>query len=141
MRADQRDREIEALRGRLSRLSEASRHINESLDVDTALHRVTLAGKPLDLTATEYAVLYELAVHATRTLTHAVRLQQIWRPEKVGEPWLVRDMVRRLRRKLRDDADPPNRAPRRLPHGEGRAGGRGMTLPGKVRACLASAPP
>ena len=30
------------------------------------------------LPATEYAVLYELAVHAPRTLTHAVLLQRIW---------------------------------------------------------------
>ena len=75
--------------------------------MDTALRRVTLAGKPLDLTATEYAVLYELTVHAPRTLTHAVLLQRVWGPEKVGEPWLVRDMVRRLRGKLGDDADNP----------------------------------
>ncbi len=55
----------------------------------------------------EYAVLYELTVHAPRTLTHAVLLQRVWGPEKVGEPWLVRDMVRRLRGKLGDDADNP----------------------------------
>ncbi len=61
----------------------------------------------MELTATEYALLYELSVHAPRTLTHAVLLQRIWGLEKVGEPWLVRDMVRRLRGKLGDDgADP-----------------------------------
>ena len=77
------------------------------LGIDYALRRVTLAGEPVELTATEYAVLYELTVHAPRTLTHAVLLQRVWGPEKVGEPWLVRDMVRRLRRKLGDDADNP----------------------------------
>ncbi len=77
------------------------------LGIDYALRRVTLDGEPVELTATEYAVLYELTVHAPRTLTHAVLLQRIWGPEKVGEPWLVRDMVRRLRRKLGDDADNP----------------------------------
>ncbi len=70
------------------------------LGIDYALRRVTLDGEPVELTATEYAVLYELTVHAPRTLTHTVLLQRIWGPEKVGEPWLVRDMVRRLRRKL-----------------------------------------
>ena len=40
MSADQRDREIEALRERLSRLSEASLRINESLDFDTVLRAV-----------------------------------------------------------------------------------------------------
>ncbi len=68
---------------------------------------MTLDGAPVELTAKEYAVLYELTVHAPLTLTHAVLLQQVWGPEKVGEPWLVRDMVRRLRRKLGDDAEAP----------------------------------
>ncbi len=77
------------------------------LSIDYALRRVTVDGEPVELTATEYAVLYELTVHAPRTLTHAVLLQQVWGPEKVGEPWLVRDMVRRLRGKLGDDADSP----------------------------------
>ena len=77
------------------------------LGIDYALRRVTLDGEPVELTATEYTVLYELTVHAPRTLTHAVLLQRIWGPEKVGEPWLVRDMVRRLRRKLGDDATDP----------------------------------
>ena len=38
---DRRDREIEALRERLSRLSEASRRINESLDFDAVLQGVS----------------------------------------------------------------------------------------------------
>ena len=77
------------------------------LGIDYAQHRVTLDGEPVKLTATEYAVLYELAVHAPRVLSHSVLLQRVWGPEKVGEPWLVRDVVRRLRRKLGDDASSP----------------------------------
>ena len=52
-------------------------------------------------------MLYELAVHAPCTLTHAVLLQQVWGLEHVGEPWLVRNVVKLLRRKLGDDADDP----------------------------------
>ena len=77
------------------------------LAVDYALRRVTVDGEPVELTALEYAVLYELAVHAPRVLSHAVLLQRVWGPEKVGEPWLVRDVVSRLRGKLGDDADNP----------------------------------
>ena len=77
------------------------------LGIDYALRRVTVNGAPVELTATEYAVLYELSVHAPRTLTHAVLLQRVWGPEKVGEPWLVRNVVKRLRGKLGDDADNP----------------------------------
>ena len=77
------------------------------LAVDYARRQVTLDGEPAELTATEYAVLYELAVHAPRTLTHTMLLQRVWGPERVGEVWLLRDVVKRLRRKLGDDADNP----------------------------------
>ena len=79
----------------------------EGLGIDYALRQVTVAGEPVELTATEYAVIYELAVHAPRVLTHSVLLQRIWGPERVGEAWLVRDVVKRLRRKLGDNADNP----------------------------------
>ena len=79
----------------------------EGLGIDYALRRVTLDGEPVELTATEYAVLYELAVHAPRVLTHTVLLQRVWGPERVGEAWLVRNVVKRLRGKLGDDAADP----------------------------------
>ncbi len=66
-----------------------------------------MSGERAELTATEYAVLYGLAAHAPRVLTHAVLLQRVWGPEWVGKSWLVRDVVRRLRSKLGDDAADP----------------------------------
>ncbi len=78
------------------------------LSIDYATRRVTLRGQPLELTATEYALLYELSVNAHRVLTHNLLLQRVWGPERVGEPWLVRDVVKRLRRKLGDDARNPS---------------------------------
>ena len=78
------------------------------LGIDYVRRRVTVDGAPVDLTATEYAVLYELAAHAPRVLTHSVLLQRAWGPERVGEPWLVRDIIMRLRRKLGDSADNPS---------------------------------
>ena len=77
------------------------------LAIDYALRWVTVAGKPVELTATEYSVLYELAVHTPRTLTHSVLLQRVWGSERVGQTWLVRNVVKRLRRKLGDAADNP----------------------------------
>ena len=61
----------------------------------------------MELTATEYTVLYELAVHAPRVLSQAMLLLQVWGPERVGEGWLLRDVVKRLRRKLGDNAANP----------------------------------
>ncbi len=77
------------------------------LGIDYAQRRVTVDGEPVELTATEYAVLYELAVHAPRVLNQSVLLQRVWGPERVGEGWLVRDVVKRLRRKLGDPAASP----------------------------------
>ncbi len=79
----------------------------EGLSIDYAQRKVALDGEPVELTATEYAVLYELAVHAPRVLNQSLLLQRVWGPERVGEGWLVRDVVKRLRRKLGDDAADP----------------------------------
>ena len=53
--SDQRDLEIQALRERLSRLSEASRRINESLDFDTVLQDILDSAR--SLTGASYGVL------------------------------------------------------------------------------------
>ena len=53
-RDDARDIEIQALRGRLSRLSEASLRINESLDFDTVLQGVLDSAR--ELTSSRYGV-------------------------------------------------------------------------------------
>ena len=76
------------------------------LSIDYARRRVTLAGEPVELMATEYAVLYQLAVQAPKVLTRSL-LQRVWGPERVGEGWLLRNVVQRLRRKLGDDAANP----------------------------------
>ena len=79
----------------------------EDLGIEFAERRVSVAGETVNLTATEYAVLYELAVNAPRVLTHSVLLQRVWGPERVGEAWLVRDVVKRVRQKLGDSAGSP----------------------------------
>ena len=77
------------------------------LEVDYAGRRVSVAGRPVTLTVTEYELLRHLSVNAGRVLTHGQLLQRIWGPERTGEPGLVRNVVKRLRRKLGDDADNP----------------------------------
>ncbi len=77
------------------------------LTIDYAGHRVAVAGRPVRLTPIEYELIFELSVHARRVLTHDQLLQRVWGPERTGEPWLVREVVKRLRRKLGDDAGNP----------------------------------
>ena len=102
---------------------------------------MTVAGRPVRLTATEYKLLFELSVHAGRVLTHDHLLARVWGTEYSGDSRLVRAFVKKLRRKLRDDADQPHlhihRASRRLSDGktcrfEGQSveggGGKGVWL-------------
>ena len=77
------------------------------LHIDYPTRRVTVAGHPVELTATEYSLLFELSVNVGRVLTHDYLLHRVWGPDRTGAPWLVRDVVKRLRRKLDDDADNP----------------------------------
>ncbi|MDE2778267.1 MAG: response regulator [Chloroflexota bacterium] len=73
--------------------------------IDYAFRRVTLAGENVPLTPTEYRLLYELSVNAGRVLSHDQLLQAVWGPERKGDHRLLRDVVKRLRRKLGENAD------------------------------------
>jgi len=77
------------------------------LSIDYAQRQVTLAGEPVKLTDTEYAVLYQLAMQAPEVLGHSVLIQRVWGTERIGENWRLRDLVKRLRHKLGDDAANP----------------------------------
>ena len=77
------------------------------LTVDYAERRVSIAGRPVRLTVTEYKLLLALSINAGRVLTHTELLQQVWDLDRSGDRSVVRTFVRRLRRKLGDDANNP----------------------------------
>lgn len=79
----------------------------DGLQLDFADRRVTVAGERVALSATEYKLLYALAINAGRVLTHDQILHNVWGPEYSGENELVRSFIRNLRRKLGDDARNP----------------------------------
>ena len=83
------------------------RYLLADLTVNYAERGVTVAGRPVKLTATEYKLLYELAVHAGRVLTHDHLLQRVWGRHYAGDPRLIRTVVKTLRRKLGDNAQSP----------------------------------
>ena len=68
---------------------------------------MTLAGRAVELTATEFDLLAELAAHAGRVLKHEDLLRRVWRSRNKGDARVVHTFVRRLRRKLGDDASDP----------------------------------
>ena len=77
------------------------------LAVDYESRRVTVAGRAVDLTATEYALLQVLSLNAGRVVPYDTLLRQVWAGREHAGPNLVRIFVRNLRRKLGEDAQRP----------------------------------
>ena len=77
------------------------------LTIDYAERLVTLAGRPVQLRAKEYQLIFELSVSAGRVLTHNELLRRIWGPNKPGDLRALRTHLRRLRQKLGEDASNP----------------------------------
>jgi two-component system KDP operon response regulator KdpE len=77
------------------------------LEVDFATHEARLRGARLDLTPTEYKLLYHLVRNAGHVLQHGTLLAKVWGREYLDEVDYLRVYVRRLRDKLGDDPDHP----------------------------------
>src|SRR5918911_1579523 len=77
------------------------------LEMDFNIPEVRLRGEVVQLTPTEYKLLYHLVRNAGRTLTHGTLLAKVWGREYVDEVDYLRVYVRRLRDKLGDDPERP----------------------------------
>ena len=69
--------------------------------------RVTVAGRTVELTVTEYELLRVLSQNAGRVMTYPALLQAVWGKRGSDKPGPVRTYVQKLRHKLGDDADSP----------------------------------
>ena len=79
----------------------------DDLTINYAERRVTVAGCPVQLTATEYKLLFELSINAGQVLTQDQLLRRIWGRDYSGDSLLLRSFVKKLRGKLKDDANSP----------------------------------
>ena len=112
-------------RGEVGRVAEPTEpYVLGDLTVDYSERRVTLAGRTLKLTPAEYDLLFELSVNAGRVVPHRQLLRRIWGPGHSGDMRPVRTLVKRLRRKLEEDAADPTylfaqpRVGYRMPEGQ-----------------------
>ena len=77
------------------------------LTINYAERLVTVAGRSVHLSATEYKLLFELSVNAGRVLTHDQLLRRVWDQDYSEGSQLLRTYVTYLRSKLGDDAKSP----------------------------------
>ena len=84
-----------------------ARFICGELSINFAQHRLFVRGGEVTLTATEYALLRELALNANCVLLHEQLLTAVWGPEYVNDIDYLRAYVRYLRRKIEPDPSKP----------------------------------
>src|SRR2546427_2348358 len=103
----------------LARIRVALRHIarpttgterrirSGELVVDVERREVSLAGRPVHLTPTEYDLLKVFLTNANKVLTDRMLLQQVWGPDYGDESHYLHVYVARLRRKIENDPQAP----------------------------------
>ncbi|HEY1419696.1 MAG TPA: response regulator transcription factor [Candidatus Dormibacteraeota bacterium] len=77
------------------------------LEIDLARRLVTVDGRAVHLTPTEYELLRYLALHAGRPVTHTTLLRQVWGDYAIGDKYNTRYVVAQIRKKLGDDPANP----------------------------------
>lgn len=77
------------------------------LEIDTSAFQLRQSGTPVELTATEFRLLVELATTPGRVFSREVLLERVWGYDYLGDSRLVDMAVKRLRDKLGDDPRSP----------------------------------
>ena len=95
------------VRAALRRRAEPECFALGDLSIHYEQRRVTVAGQPVRLTASEYELLRLLSVNAGRVLTTETLMRQVRGGRDSADSTVVRTLVKRLRRKLGDDAAKP----------------------------------
>ena len=98
---------VARIRAVLRRRAEPEPFVSGVLAIDYDARQVSVAGRAVELTATEYELLRVLALNAGRVTTYDTLLRRVWGERENGETKVVRAFVKQLRHKLGDDASKP----------------------------------
>jgi len=79
----------------------------DGLRIDFAERRVSVDGREVELTASEYKLLSQLALNAGRVMVPDELLRRVWGAGYEGASELLHTAVRRLRRKIETDPAQP----------------------------------
>ncbi len=78
------------------------------LQLNTATHEVTRAGRQIDLTLTEYNLLHLFMSHPGQVLDRQTILNQVWGYDFLGETNIIEVYIRYLREKIEDSPSTPH---------------------------------
>ena len=81
--------------------------VSGDLEIDLARRSVTVGGRTVRLTPTEYELLRYLALHAGKPVTHTTLLREVWGAYAIGDKYNTRYVVAQIRKKLGDDPANP----------------------------------
>ena len=80
---------------------------NGEMSIDYAQHIVTVQGKTVQLSRTEYKLLSTLAQNVGMVVTHELLLEKVWGPEYNRDVDFIWVYISRLRRKIETDSRKP----------------------------------
>lgn len=104
---------ISRLNARLRRSSDRANNDIEyispaaSVILNCSRHELVIGDRSIYLGPKEFEVMRHLIRHTGKVLSRDAILAQVWGPERVGEPDLVKQYIYRLRRKIEPDPDSP----------------------------------
>lgn len=77
--------------------------------LNSEIHQVTVAGKVVELTGTEFQLLHFLMTHADQTVSKEELLEAVWGYDSTDGSNLVEVAISRLRKKIEKDPSRPDR--------------------------------
>jgi len=88
-------------------LAHEEKLVCDDVVVDFNTRRVTVAGRPVSLTNTEYRLLYHLVRNAGRPLSHEALPAQVWGYEYTDAINYIKVYINRLRTKIEPNPQKP----------------------------------
>jgi two-component system OmpR family response regulator len=85
---------------------DSNRLVFEDLELDEDTREVTRAGRPIELTATEYRLLRYLMLNGRRVLTRSQILDHVWEYDFGGDARVLETYISYLRKKIDADESP-----------------------------------
>ena len=98
---------VARVRAALRRRAEPESFVMGDLAISYEQRRVTLGGRAVPVTLTEYELLRVLSLNAGRISTQETLLRRVWGDRDSAGPKLLRTFMKKLRRKLGDDVTNP----------------------------------